>query len=131
MSPGVKEELFVKNLIYIIHKFKLIGRSADKNERRVRLKISCEDRQDEKQNRVSKVRTRTGIGRGYTSEKAFFGATQVQSGTDLVGAKPHGQKDKVMPPKKPFLALTSSNREPTLSAPVTNMSPFQGYNLVI
>ena len=31
------------------------------------------------------------------------------------GAKPHGQKDKVLSPKKPILALPTSNQEPTLS----------------
>ncbi len=31
------------------------------------------------------------------------------------GAKPHGQKDEVMPPKKLILALPTSNQEPTLS----------------
>ncbi|MBQ2621110.1 MAG: hypothetical protein IJF84_07190 [Thermoguttaceae bacterium] len=30
-------------------------------------------------------------------------------------AKPHGQTDEVMPPKKLVLALPTSNREPTLS----------------
>ena len=32
------------------------------------------------------------------------------------GAKPHGQKDKVLLPKKLILALHTSNQEPTLSA---------------
>ncbi len=31
------------------------------------------------------------------------------------GAKPHGQKDKVLPPNKPVSALPASNQEPTLS----------------
>ncbi len=31
------------------------------------------------------------------------------------GAKPHGQKDKVLPPNKPISALPTSNQEPTLS----------------
>ena len=38
------------------------------------------------------------------------------------GAKPHGQKDMVMPPKKPFLALPASNQEPTLSGGVTQFA---------
>ena len=44
------------------------------------------------------------------------------------GAKPRGQKDKVMPPKKPFLALPTSKQEPTLSgvipfASLTSLPP--------
>ena len=31
------------------------------------------------------------------------------------GAKPHGQKDKVLPPNKLISALPTTNREPTLS----------------
>ena len=31
------------------------------------------------------------------------------------GAKPRGQTDKVLPPKKPVLAIPTSNQEPTLS----------------
>ncbi|MBR6435715.1 MAG: hypothetical protein IKS45_04350, partial [Thermoguttaceae bacterium] len=39
--------------------------------------------------------------------KAFYNLTK--------GAKPHGQKDEVMPPKMPVSALPTSNQEPTLS----------------
>ena len=35
--------------------------------------------------------------------------------TSRAGAGPHGQKDKVMPPKKLISALPTSNWEPTLS----------------
>ena len=41
------------------------------------------------------------------------------TGADIgsrAGAKPHGQKDKVLSPNKPILALPTSNQEPTLSA---------------
>ena len=36
--------------------------------------------------------------------------------TSRAGAKPHGQKDKVLLPKKLISALPTSNQEPTLSA---------------
>ena len=35
------------------------------------------------------------------------------------GCVPHGQEDKVMPPKKPVSALPTSNQEPTLSGQLT------------
>ncbi len=40
--------------------------------------------------------------------------TQIQS-----GSVPHGQEDKVMPPKKPVSAPPTSNQEPTLSGQLT------------
>ena len=50
------------------------------------------------------------------------------SGSPNGGAKPHGQKDKVMPPKTLFSALSASNQEPTLSgvipfASLTSLPP--------
>ena len=38
------------------------------------------------------------------------------------GAKPHGQVDEVMPPKKLISALPTSTREPTLSGGVTQFA---------
>ena len=38
------------------------------------------------------------------------------------GATPHGQKDKVLSPKKPVLALPTSCQEPTLSGGVTQFA---------
>ena len=40
------------------------------------------------------------------------------------GAKPRGQKDKVLPPKKLISALPTSKREPTLS--VCHLRPILG-----
>ena len=40
--------------------------------------------------------------------------------TSRAGAKPHGQKDKVLLPKKLISALPMSNQEPTLSARIVS-----------
>ena len=53
-------------------------------------------------------------------ESVLAGTIQATNGseynTSRAGAKPHGQKDKVLLPKKLISALPTSNQEPTLSA---------------
>ena len=62
-----------------------------------------------------------GDGRAQIGVVAYDNSEVVQwncgekSTTQTNGAKPHGQKDKVLPPNKPISALPTSNQEPTLS----------------
>ena len=52
---------------------------------------------------------------------------EFQSEKDWSGAKPHGQKDEVMPTNKPDSKIPTTNQAPTLSDAVSRLgSPFRG-----